>query len=194
MHINVKIGGKTMGENNDLYRNFVRDFSNTMCNLTEGRTYSNIIFLCIGTQRLTGDAFGPLTGNRLTTLLNDARRINVIGTLENSVSLCNINNIVQRIKNTYTNPFIIAIDSALSTPANIGSICVCEGGLTVGTSLNRSGVTVGEMNIRAVVGRNCGNANQNLCVLQNVPLSRVVNLAEIVSSGIYNSINYDCCE
>lgn len=183
-----------MGDSNDLYRKFVSDFSNTMCGLTEGGTYSNIIFLCIGTQRLIGDAFGPLTGNRLTILLNDARRINIIGTLEDPVSLRNINNILQSIRNTYTNPFIIAIDSALSTPSNIGSIWVCDGGITVGTSLNRVGVTVGNMGIRAVVGRNCGNTSHNLSVLQNVPLSRVVNLAEIVSSGIYNSINYNCCE
>ena len=181
-----------MGENNELYRNFVREFGSRMCNLTEGRTYSNIIFLCVGTQRLTGDAFGPMVGNRLTILMNDARRINVIGTLENPVSLCNINNILETINATYTNPFIIAIDSALSTPGNIGSIWVSDGGITVGSSLNRNGVTVGDMSIRAVVGRNCRNASQNLSVLQSVPLSRVVNLAEVVSSGIYNTINYDC--
>lgn len=183
-----------MGENNELYRNFVRDFGNRMCNITEGRSYSNIIFLCIGTQRLIGDAFGPLVGNRLTILLNNARRLNVIGTLENPVSLCNINRILERIRSTYTNPFIVAIDAALSTPTKIGDILVDDGGVILGNSCNQSGITVGDMSIRAVVGRNCRNASQNLTVLQSVPLSRVVNLAEIVSSGIYNSINYDCCE
>lgn len=183
-----------MGENEELYKNFVRDFENKMCNITEGQTYSNIIFLCIGTQRLTGDAFGPLVGNRLTTLLRDANRLNVIGTLENTVSLCNINQVMENIRSTYANPFIIAIDAALSTPSNIGNILVTDGGMTLGSSLNRQGVIVGDMSIRGVVGRNCRNANQNLTILQNVPLSRVVNLAEIVSSGIYNTINYECYE
>lgn len=50
------------------------------------------------------------------------------------------------------------------------------------------------MSIRGIVGKNCKNAKQNLMVLQNVALSRVVNLADIVSSGIYNTINYKCDE
>lgn len=183
-----------MKENSELYNNFVRDFGNRICSITAGQTYSNIIFLCIGTQRIIGDAFGPLVGNRLTNLLKGARRLNVIGTLENSVSLCNINQIMERIKSTYTNPFIIAIDAALSVPDNIGNILVTDGGIELGSSLNRQCINVGNMSIKGIVGRNCKSVNQNLCTLQNVPLSRVVNLADIVSSGIYNTINYDCNE
>lgn len=41
----------------NLYNNFITDFSNTMCSLADGNQYSNIIFLCIGTDRITGDAF-----------------------------------------------------------------------------------------------------------------------------------------
>ena len=183
-----------MEENNVLYNNFVRDFGNRICTITAGQTYSNIIFLCIGTQRIIGDAFGPLVGNRLTNLLRGARRLNVIGTLENSVSLCNINQIMERIKSTYSNPFIIAIDAALSSQDNIGDIIVTDGAIELGSSLNRQCINVGDMSIKGIVGRNCRNANQNLNTLQNVPLSRVVNLSDVVSSGIYNTINYNCNE
>lgn len=113
-----------MGENGKIYKKFINDFENIMCNLTAGKSYSNIIFLCIGTQRIIGDAFGPLVGTRLNNCLKNANRLNVIGTLENSVSLCNINEIMRNIEKTYTNPFIIAIDAALSTTDNIGKILV----------------------------------------------------------------------
>lgn len=177
-----------------LYTNFVRDFGNRICSITAGRTYSNVIFLCIGTDRLIGDAFGPLVGTRLATLLRGANRLNVMGTLDNNVSLCNITEIMQNIRNTYTNPFIVAIDAALSNSEKIGNIVVSDGGLTLGSSLNRRSVIVGDMSIRGIVGRNCRNANQNLVILQNVPLSRVVEMADVVSTGIYNSINYECDE
>ncbi len=36
---------------------FICDFSNTICTLTENQVYSNVIFLCIGTDRMTGDTF-----------------------------------------------------------------------------------------------------------------------------------------
>ena len=101
---------------------------------------------------------------------------------------------MRRIRNTYTNPFIIAIDAALSNSEQIGNIIVAEGGVTLGSSLNRNCITVGDMSIKGIVGRNCRNANQNLITLQNVPLSRVVNMADVVSTGIYNSINYQCNE
>lgn len=183
-----------MDEREELYTNFVRDFSNRICYITAGKTYSNVIFLCIGTDRLIGDAFGPLVGSRLATLLRGADRLNVIGTLDNNISLCNINETMQNIRNTYTNPFIVAIDAALSNAEQIGNIVVSDGGVTLGSSLNRSNVTVGDMSIRGIVGRNCRNANQNLVILQNVPLSRVVNMSDIVSTGIYNTINYECNE
>jgi len=92
-----------MVERDELYTNFVRDFGNTICPITAGRTYSNVIFICIGTDRLIGDAFGPIVGTRLTKLLNRAERLNVIGNLNNTVSLCNINAALQNIRNTYTN-------------------------------------------------------------------------------------------
>lgn len=181
-----------MVERDELYTNFVRDFGNTICPITAGRTYSNVIFLCIGTDRLIGDAFGPIVGTRLTKLLNRAERLNVIGNLNNTVSICNINATLQNIRNTYTNPFVVAIDAALSTTAQIGGIKVAEGGVCLGSSLYRQGITVGDMSIRGIVGKNCRNANQNMSVLQNIPLSRVVNMAEVVATGIANSINYEC--
>lgn len=131
-----------MEEREELYANFVRDFGNIICPITAGRTYSNVIFLCIGTDRLLGDAFGPLVGSRLKRLLQNANRLNVIGTLDNTVSLCNITETMQNIRNTYNNPFIVAIDAALSTPAQIGNIVVSEGEICVGSSLNRRSVLV----------------------------------------------------
>lgn len=183
-----------MEENERIYRGFVRNFGNQICNITKGKVYSNLIFLCIGTQRIIGDAFGPLVGTRLTKMFRNARRLNVIGTLENSVVLCNINQIINNIRNNYTNPFIIAIDSALANSSDVGEIFVGDGGIELGACLNRQGVIVGDMSIKGIVGKNCGNTSQNLNVLQNVPLSRIVNLAEIVSTGIYNTINYECNE
>ena len=108
--------------------------------------------------------------------------------------MCNIKEVIDNINNTYTNPFIVAIDAALSTSDRVGQILVTDGPLQLGSSLNRTGVQIGDMAIRGVVGRNTGNINQNLNILRNVPLARVVNLSDIVSSGIYNCINYECNE
>ena len=114
-----------------LYENFVNDFNDVMCALADGNNYSEIIFLCIGTDRITGDAFGPLVGYKLKSLFSDANRIKIIGDLESPVNASNINTIAKEIRQNYSNPFIIAVDSAMSTPANVGTIVVREGGMNV---------------------------------------------------------------
>jgi hypothetical protein len=45
---------------------------------TSGVTREQLVFLCIGTDRSSGDAFGPLTG----TLLQEAGFAHVVGTLD----------------------------------------------------------------------------------------------------------------
>ena len=118
-----------MQEKENLYNNFVNDFSNTMCEMASGNQYSNILFVCIGTDRITGDSFGPLVGQKLNLLFSNADKINVIGNLDNPVSANNASNIIKDINNQYTNPFVIAVDAALSTQNNVGTIAVNKGGL-----------------------------------------------------------------
>ena len=116
---------------NNLYNNFVNDFSNVMCSLADRNQYSNIVFLCIGSDRITGDAFGPLVGSKLKSYFEDAGRINIIGDLANTVCANNILDITNQIRKDFTNPFIIAVDSALSNTNDIGNIIVNKGPLSL---------------------------------------------------------------
>lgn len=120
-----------MSQVGSLYQDFINDFSRVMCTLTEGKQYSNILFVCIGTDRITGDAFGPLVGYKLKKLFVDAERINIIGDLENPIVANNIVSTLNEIEREYSNPFIIAVDSALSIPSRVGSISVQEGALSL---------------------------------------------------------------
>ena len=47
------------------------------------------------------------------------------------------------------------------------------------------------MNIKGIVAENTSSAANNFCVLQNTSLNLVMNLANVVSRGIYNTINYE---
>ena len=50
------------------------------------------------------------------------------------------------------------------------------------------------MNIKGIVARDLQAPMSNLRLLQNTPLSLVMELADVVTSGVYNIINYDCDE
>ena len=47
------------------------------------------------------------------------------------------------------------------------------------------------MSIKGIVAQNMKTPMQNLNVLQNTSLNLVMNLADTVARGIYNTINYN---
>jgi len=171
-----------------IYNNFVNDFRIILKEKVNNNEFSKLIFLCIGTDRITGDTFGPLVGYKLKNLFYGNENIEVIGDLENSVNSCNILNIINYIKKKYENPFLIAIDSAVSNKIEIGKIIVSNKKMNVGGSLNRY-LYLGDISIKGVVSKDLNNRNYNFKLLQNVPLNIIMNMADSVVQGIYDVIN-----
>lgn len=167
---------------------FIMDFSNTICSLTKNQVYSHVIFLCVGTDRITGDTFGPIVGHKLKKLYRDVKNIEVIGDLENIVCDSNIDSVMKNINYNFNNPFIIAIDSALSTSESIGKIIVDAHGIYLGRGVGKERKCIGNMSIKGVVAKNLGNPKCNMQLLQNTRLALVLDMAETVSYGIYESI------
>ena len=107
----------------EIYNNFVCDFSNNLRQKIQGTEISKLVFLCIGTNRVIGDCFGPLVGSKLKHFFIHEEGIEVIGDIENIVSFQNVTGIIRKLKNE--NSFVIAIDAALSCNSNrIGKIIV----------------------------------------------------------------------
>src|SRR5690625_4719690 len=84
------------------------------------KTYSNVVILCIGTDRSTGDSLGPLTGTFLNKL--KPKHLDVYGTLHKPVHAVNLEEFICKIKQKYTNPFIIAVDASLGKSSSIGNL------------------------------------------------------------------------
>ena len=171
----------------DIYRKFVTDFEKIICKTSYNKSYSAIVFLCIGTDRITGDCFGPLVGYKLKNIYQNKKIINIIGDLENTVQSNNIKQKYENIIETYKNPFIISVDSALSLEENIGKIIVEENGIEIGSGLNKKLIEIGNMSIKGIVAKNTYNTKCNFNILQNTHLSLIMNMADIVTSGIYNT-------
>ena len=180
-----------MSREKNLYNNFIEDFTKVICQQTAGKEYSNIIFLCIGTDKVIGDSFGPLVGYKLDILFKSTNRIKIIGNLSEPVCCNNIDSVLNNINEQFRNPFIVAIDSALSIVSdNIGRITVSDGGLCIGSGLDKNNVHIGDMNIKGIVGRDTRKPIQNFRILQNTSLNLVMRLADTVSKGIYRTINF----
>lgn len=155
--------------------------SNELCPIVKSKR--PIVLLCIGTDRSTGDSLGPLVGDKLKFLIRD--RVYLYGNLQYPVHAKNICDIVNEINTKYKNPFIIAIDACLGSLQNVGKIIIDGKPLCPGSAMNKDLPKVGDLSITGIV--NISGAMEFM-VLQNTRLFTVMQLAEIISKGIYHSI------
>jgi putative sporulation protein YyaC len=173
----------------EIYNNFVQDFSVVLREKIADLEISKLIFLCIGTDRVIGDSFGPLVGYKLKRLFIDKENIKVIGNLDNIICMHNISKILRDINSTYKHSFIVAIDAAFSDRNNIGRIVVSKNSMNIGSGFCKNIISVGNMSIKGIVSKNTNNPKYNFKLLQNTSLSFIMGMADCVSQGIYNVIN-----
>ncbi|UII54537.1 spore protease YyaC [Cytobacillus spongiae] len=136
--------------------------------------YYQVVFLCIGTDRSTGDSLGPLVGS----FLKKRGYQNVIGTINDTVHGTNIEDKLAKIPK---NKIIIVIDSMLGKVSSIGKFYVEEGGLKPGAGVGKNLPHIGDFSIAGVVNVGGFLADQ---VLQNTELSVVLNMAEEITEAI----------
>ncbi|GFN37160.1 spore protease YyaC [Tepidimicrobium xylanilyticum] len=145
----------------------------------------DLIILCIGTDRSTGDSLGPLVGYKLAPHIQPFEQVYLFGTLEEPVHAKNLEDITHYINSQHPNPFILAIDASLGNMDKIGYINIKKGPLKPGLGVNKNLPPVGDISITGVV--NVGGMMEYI-VLQNTRLSLVMNMANIIYKGIYKSL------
>lgn len=139
----------------------------------------SVVFVCIGTDRATGDCLGPLIGYKINNLKYN--NVHVHGCLENPVHAKNIDNVIKYIYANYDSPYIVAIDACLGRMDHVGYITVGEGSIKPGSGVNKDLSPVGDIYITGIV--NFGGF-MDFLVLQNTRLNLVMKMADIISTGI----------
>ncbi len=143
-----------------------------------------IVIVCVGTDRSTGDALGPLVGSHLMKI-NDCG-LHLYGTLEDPVHAVNLSDTLSVIDAQYDNPFIVAVDACLGQLSSVGCIQIGEGPVKPGAGVHKSLPPVGNMHVTGVV--NVGGFMEYF-VLQNTRLSLVVKMAEMIADAIHMSFS-----
>ncbi len=150
---------------------------------------SDLIILCIGTDRSTGDSLGPLVGHKLSPIIKSFENVNLIGTLEHPIHAQNLEDNLDMINQNYKKPFIVAIDSSLGRQDRVGYLSIKNSPLKPGAGVNKVLPPVGDISITGIV--NIGGMMEFM-VLQNTRLSLVMNMADIISKSIYLSLSRLC--
>lgn len=158
----------------------VENFSLQLKSLMPDSPKQEVVIVCIGTDRSTGDALGPLIGTNLQK--RNLSSFHVYGTLENPVHAVNLDEQMEQIKKDHHHPFIIGIDACLGRMNSVGTISLADGPVKPGAAVNKQLPPVGDIHITGIV--NIGGFMEYF-VLQNTRLHVVVKIADIIADSIH---------
>lgn len=141
------------------------------------KQYEHIAIMCIGTDRSTGDSYGPLIGHMLSkyTMYD----FDLFGTLSEPVHALNLEKTIHKIDKEKT--LIIAVDSSVGYSSYVGQIGIKYGSIRPGSGVGKSLPSIGDISISGIVAI---SGFEPLIMLQSAPLGMVYLMAEKTSRAI----------
>ena len=141
------------------------------------RSWKEIIILCIGSDRITGDSLGPLIGQQLSRYR--WKNIHIYGTLDAPVHALNLESTLSGIKKRHPSALILAVDASLGSQKHIGSI-------HPGSGVHKNLPAVGDLYITGIL--NASGSFEHF-LLQTTRLSFVVQMADTITDGILRTFS-----
>ena len=146
------------------------------------RHKKKLVFLCIGTDRSTGDSLGPLIGYKLKQ--ERRRGTLVFGTLDRPVHAMNLEHYVQVLKNGYPDALVVAVDASVGDENHIGYVTLGRGALKPGLGVCKELHAVGDLFITGIVAGHYDPLMQSASCITSIRLALVMQLADCISAGI----------
>lgn len=170
----------------------VEILSNILYGERKNKDITQLVILCVGTDKIIGDCLGPLVGSKLKSKLKDYNisNINIYGTLEENISYINIEETLKNVNKTIPNAYLVIVDAGLSKKDDVGKIIIQKKETTLGKGLNKSKIKLGNLSITGIVAENRNIPKYNFWVLQNVSLNKVIKLANSIVDIIVEAIKY----
>lgn len=109
------------------------------------------VFVCIGTNKIMYDSFGPRVGEKLQNIYYKDPNIQVLGTMNKPIHIKNAAMFLDDIQ-LCREKIIVLIDSALGKEENIGNTYINAGGIEIGKALGKGIYFPAHINIKTVVG------------------------------------------
>lgn len=144
-----------------------------------------LIILCIGTDRSTGDSLGPLVGHMLAPHITCYNGVYLMGTLNEPVHAKNLEDKIHHINTYYKDALVIAIDASLGNIDKVGYVNIKNGPLKPGLGVNKDLPVVGDISITGVVNI---KGMMEYMILQNTRLSLVMNMADVIAKSLNRAL------
>lgn len=151
----------------------------SQCISSHSHFWDELVFLCIGSTRITGDSLGPYIGEHLSSL--NLPNTSVYGTLYQPVHALNLEYTIKKIYTIHPAPLLVAIDASLGSRQHLGYITLGKGALYPGAGVHKNLPPVGDISITGIISHS--GMFEHL-FLQTTRLSAVTSLADVILDGI----------
>ena len=145
---------------------------------------SQIVFMCIGTEKVFSDSLGPRVGSLLNkNMLSPAF---VYGLCEQNITAENLLYSYNFIKALHPESKIVVVDAAVGTPEQIGKIQISDGGIMPGAATNKNLPSVGDVGIVGIVADKSMN---DFYTLNSAKDKLVGEIARFIADAILEATN-----
>lgn len=108
----------------------------------------DVVFVCVGTERVAFDSFGPITGSTIKQHLQYMPNFKVYGEVRDNIDAMNAQQRIKAIKENEPNSVIIAIDAlAVKNKQLIGDVLLRDTPIHPGAANNKGIEAIGDHSI-----------------------------------------------
>lgn len=143
------------------------------------------MFVCIGTNKLIEDSFGPRVGDILEKQFEKNKHIKILGTMNSPIHFQNAPIFLDYLKQEGSKTIII--DSALGEENLIGNSYLNRGGIEIGKAFGKSFYFPAQWNIKTIVGTN-KNSTQAIRRFEEVKKRKKLNTINQIAQKLAKQI------
>lgn len=144
-----------------------------------------LLFLCIGSDRITGDCLGPLTGYKLSTM--NLPNCHILGTLDNPIHAGNLEETQHLIQTHYKEYTVIAIDASFGAPRHVNCLSLKAKPLAPGLGVCKNLPPTGDYSITGIIS---ADTDFPYLTLQQIKLSQIMHMADCICDGILRYMQF----
>lgn len=146
--------------------------------------FTEIVIICVGTNRYTWDSLGPMVGTRLTERFEGNRNVHLYGTLDQPVHALNLQKTIAHISKTHKQAYMIAVDAALGQFYKIGTLQLVEEPLQPGMSMDKELPPIGHIHVKGIINN---HSLLNHKVMEHTSLTFVNEMSAVISRILVKS-------